>query len=157
MIVSLMVFLTVLSLLAGAAAFLADRGLALARVPTRWLWLAALGLGPGLLVAPPVLGPAIGAATFFELPPLVVDVSGDADGLPLDRLAAVAWAASILFALTFFPRAQSPRPDVGACLPGPDVDPGPGRPVVRGRRTRGRGAEAAAHRPAPLGARAGSA
>ncbi|MFN2123687.1 MAG: hypothetical protein ACK2UP_09320, partial [Candidatus Promineifilaceae bacterium] len=37
------------------AAFLADRGLAPAGVPTRWLWLAALAAGPLLLVGPTLL------------------------------------------------------------------------------------------------------
>lgn len=80
MIIAVMGFLTVVSLLAYVAARVADEGIRRLGIPTRWLWLVAIGMPFVLLLVPllastgaaaPAAG-AFGMAPVIELSPIVV-------------------------------------------------------------------------------------
>ena len=101
MIVPLMTFLLVVSVVASLAAVAADAGLRRLRLPSRWAWLGAMGLGWLLLAVGRLLPARTGAAGDglirpIELPPLVV---GEAQGSWIDVLALLPGPAWVLCSL----------------------------------------------------------
>jgi bla regulator protein BlaR1 len=98
MIASIVMFLTIVSLLASGAAWAFEDGLRRLGRPTRWVWLAAmcssfaLMLIPGLTLFGPSerLGGAVRLAPVVELAPIVLDLA-EWGGMRLDAALGLAW------------------------------------------------------------------
>jgi len=114
MIPALMTFLLAVSLVASVAALAGEAGLRRLGIPTRWVWLGALSLGP-LLLAAAVLGRSglagsragAGVLALVELPPLIVGPDPEAAGANLLAAAAVAvWAACSLALVVLLARTH---------------------------------------------------
>lgn len=101
MTISIMGFLLLVSAMAAAAAWTAEKGLRLAGLPARLPWMAALVAGPALLLAYAILpagGVAAGSAgvpagLVFEIPGLELGGAMSLD-MSLDRAALVLWLLS---------------------------------------------------------------
>jgi TonB family protein len=97
MILTTMIYLSVISTIAGAAAWVAESGLRRAGLPIRWVWLAAMLLGPALLTAGALLPPestarlaAAPTGPVIELPAFEVASSDSAPLGPNEGLL-LAW------------------------------------------------------------------
>lgn len=109
MIPSVIIFLVVVSLVGAAGAAVTEAGLRRLGAPARWIWLAALGLGPVMLgvglAVPARASSAVssGAASLLpviELPGLIVGRGGWSVGLTLTLLAIwVAFSVAVLASL----------------------------------------------------------
>ncbi len=127
MTISIMGFLLLVSGMAAAAAWTAEKGLRMAGLPARLPWMAALLAGPTLLAAYALL-PGAGLASGVSGMPagLVVEIPGlalggaTAAGISLDSAGTVLWVLSSLAVLLVLLRAHlilrkargSWRPDV---------------------------------------------
>ncbi len=106
MTIPIMGFLLLVSAMAAAAAWTAEKGLRLAGLPARFPWMAAMVAGPALLVAYAVLpagglaaGPAgVPAGLVIEIPGLELG-GATGVGVTLERAAIVLW---LLSGLTVF-------------------------------------------------------
>lgn len=110
MILSLMEFLFTVAVVAAVGAMLAEAGLRHLGAATRFTWLAALALGPTLLVARaarPGLGttpPGLPAwAPVLDLPG-IIPAGGAAWGIGLDGAAALVWLVSAAWMLAVVAR-----------------------------------------------------
>ncbi|KPJ75075.1 MAG: hypothetical protein AMS19_14410 [Gemmatimonas sp. SG8_23] len=97
MILTTMIYLLVTSAIASAAAWVAESGLRRAGLPIRWVWLAAMLLGPALLTAGALLPPestarlaAAPTGPVIELPAFEVASSDSAPLGPNEGLL-LAW------------------------------------------------------------------
>ena len=104
-------FLLAVSIVAAAGAMLLETGLRHLGLPTRWPWLAALALGPGLLAARltgagPVSAPApLALVPMIELP--AVGTSGVGPWVAgMDGVAALVWLASAMWVLVVVARSH---------------------------------------------------
>src|SRR5262245_21397704 len=101
MILSTMVYLTVVSVAAALAALAAHDGLRRLEIPTRFVWLASLALGPALLLGGWLLGlrasvPQVSSPVFripIALPELILDRNGTVWRSWIENGIALAWLA----------------------------------------------------------------
>ncbi len=118
MTADVMVFLTAVSVLAGAAAWTADAGLRRLGRPSRWVWLTAL-LAPGVLLALGMAGMlapsgagsagalgALGAVPVVEIPGLRVGAAVSSWAGLLGTALGGLWAAGTLGVLVALVRAH---------------------------------------------------
>ncbi len=118
-VLPLMLFALAVSVVASAAAWVAETGLRRAGAPARLVWLAALALPPVLLVAPRLRsawgsllgsGPATGESPlplggFIELPPLVVGPGGAGTEGAIVIAATLLWLGGVALLLAVLARA----------------------------------------------------
>lgn len=115
MIPSVIIFLVVVSLVGAAGAAVTEAGLRRLGAPARWIWLAALGLGPVMLgvglAVPARASSAVssGAASLLpviELPGLIVGRGGWSVGPTLTLTLLAIWVALSVAVLASLVRAH---------------------------------------------------